>query len=188
MIWSYEPPQKSCGNRTHVRDRHWLSEIVETWGKRWDLPKIWYSVCRLCRLCHTCSHSSDTPQFCHTSFLRRCVQSDGTCPNLLMSLSWTLSFGDCSSQFMYDVLCDLIFLISFAISSGSTWCRALQTLTSAPLILILAGGLVQGSLHDIDMCHELFGPFASSWVAMQGAYREETQMEVNRFDRSDGKI
>ena len=32
------------------------------------------------------------------------------------------------------------------------------------------------------------GPFASSWVAMQGAYREETQMEVNRFDRSDGKI
>ena len=41
----------------------------------------------------------DIPAFCHTSFLYNV--RDGTCPNLLMSFSCTLSFRDCS---YYDIL------------------------------------------------------------------------------------
>ena len=139
--------RKNCGNRTHVGGRHWLSEIVETWVKHWDLPKFWYSACRFC---HT--SSSNAPQSCHTSFLCRCVLSDGTFPNLLMSLSWTLSFGDCSSQFMYDVLCDWIFLLQYLSPS-------VQGLPDAVHYRLLLQrrrywSLLQGSLHDMHMCQE----------------------------------
>ena len=40
-IWQVSHRKKS-GNRKHVRTGHRFSNIVQTWGKRWDLPKWRY--------------------------------------------------------------------------------------------------------------------------------------------------
>ena len=45
----------NSSTRKYVEDGHWFSETVQTWGKRWDLPKKRYP---LGRSCHTCADAS----------------------------------------------------------------------------------------------------------------------------------
>ena len=83
---------KKSGNRNHVTDGCWFSEIVQTWrqyGTFLNTDSLW-------RLCHTCARHqfplSETLSLPYITFLCKRVRSDGTFPNLLMSFLWTFSF------------------------------------------------------------------------------------------------